>query len=380
MNLKGLGTIAIKLLTGDSGKFFTLIMGVGFAVFLMLQMTSVFFGVIAKSGSTIYDTGADMWVMDRSVDNSKDNIPLPDYVLDYARSLPGVLYAAPIYVGAGTVKLPNGRYQAVDIVGLDDVSLMGRPIMIKGNINDIYSSYAFIAIKDADLKKLGNVHIGSTFEINDHKGVIVGFGKNPMSGLFGNPTLYTTYTRATEDLPTTRFTISYVLLKIKSPKYIPEIKRDIAKIGYRALTSKEFTKVNAHFYMFKTGFGMNVFIMTLVSFIVGLSIAGQTFYTFVLENLEKFGALKAIGATRKELVFIIVIQAVLVGFVGYGVGVLLSSSMIALGHLKIPNYAAMLGYGNMLAALIMVIFITAFASFLGVRKVLKVEAFEVFRG
>ncbi len=380
MNFKGLTKIAIKLLTGDSGKFFTLVLGVGFAVFLMLQMTSVFFGVIAKSGSTIYDTGADMWIMDRSVDNSKDNIPLPDYVLDYARSLPGVLYAAPIYVGAGTVKLPNGKYQAVDIVGIDDVSLMGRPIMIKGNINDIYSSYAFIAIKDADLKKLGNVHIGSSFEINDHKGVIVGFGKNPMSGLFGNPTLYTTYTRATEDLPTTRFTISYVLLKIKSPKYIPEIKKAIAKIGYRALTSKEFTKVNSNFYMFKTGFGMNVLIMTLVSFIVGLSIAGQTFYTFVLENLEKFGALKAIGATRKELVFIIVIQAVMVGFIGYGVGVLLSSTMIALGHLKIPNYAAMLGYSNMLAAFIMVVFITAFASFLGVRKVLKVEAFEVFRG
>ncbi len=380
MNFRGLGTIGLKLLTGDSGKFFTLIMGVGFAVFLMLQMTSVFFGVIAKSGSTIYDTGADMWVMDRSVDNSKDNIPLPDYVLDYARSLPGVLYAAPIYVGGGTVKLPNGKYQAVDIVGLDDVSLMGRPIMVQGNINDIYSDYAFIAIQDADLKKLGNVHIGSTFEINDHKGVIAGLAKNPMSGLFGNPTLYTTYTRATEDLPTTRFTISYVLLKIKNPKYIPQIKKEIAKIGYRAMTSKEFTNVNAHFYMFKTGFGMNVMIMTLVSFIVGLSIAGQTFYTFVLENLEKFGALKAIGATRKELVYIIVLQAMTVGFIGYGVGVLLSSTMIAFGHFKIPNYAGMIGYGNMLAAFVMVVFITAFASFLGVRKVLKVEAFEVFRG
>lgn len=380
MNLKGLSNIAIKLLTGDPGKLFTLVMGVGFAVFLMLQMTSTFFGVIAKSGSTIYDTGADMWVMDRSVDNSKDNIPLPDYVLDYARSLPGVEYAAPIYVGGGTVKLPDGKYQAVDIVGLDDVSLMGRPIMIQGNINDIYSSYAFIAIKDADLRKLGNVKIGSTFEVNDHKGVIVGFAKNPMSGLFGNPTLYTTYTRATEDLPTTRFTMSYVLLKIKNKKYIPQIKKAISKLGYRAMTSQEFTKVNAHFYMFKTGFGMNVLIMTLVSFIVGLSIAGQTFYAFVLENLEKFGALKAIGATRKELIYIIVLQAISVGFIGYGIGVLLASLMIGLGHLRIPNFAAMLGYGNMLGALVMVITIVAFASFLGVRKVLSVEAFEVFRG
>ncbi len=100
----------------------------------------------------------------------------------------------------------------------------------------------------------------------------------------------------------------------------------------------------------------------------------------MLENLEKFGALKAIGATRKELVYIIIFQAVLVGFIGYGIGVLLASAMIGLGHLRIPNFAAMLGYGNMLGALAMVIIIVAFASFLGVRKVLRVEAFEVFRG
>ena len=43
-------------------------------------------------------------------------------------------------------------------------------------------------------------------------------------------------------------------------------------------------------------------LMTVISFIVGLSISGQTFYTFILENLEKFGALKAIGAKSHELV------------------------------------------------------------------------------
>ena len=41
--------------------------------------------------------------------------------------------------------------------------------------------------------------------------------------------------------------------------------------------------------------GTNILIMTVISFVVGLSISGQTFYTFILENLEKFGALKAIG-------------------------------------------------------------------------------------
>jgi hypothetical protein len=43
-------------------------------------------------------------------------------------------------------------------------------------------------------------------------------------------------------------------------------------------------------------------LMTIISFIVGLSISGQTFYTFILENLDKFGALKAIVAKGRELV------------------------------------------------------------------------------
>ena len=48
-------------------------------------------------------------------------------------------------------------------------------------------------------------------------------------------------------------------------------------------------KISA-FYIYQTGGGTNILIMTAISFIVGLSISGQTFYTFILENLERFGA------------------------------------------------------------------------------------------
>ena len=79
---------------------------------------------------------------------------------------------------------------------------------------------------------------------------------------------------------------------------------------------------NKNYYLYQTGLGTNVLIMTLISFIVGLSIAGQTFYTFVLENLEEFGALKAIGAKKNELIKMIFFQSAVVGFLGYGFGVL----------------------------------------------------------
>ena len=88
----------------------------------------------------------------------------------------------------------------------------------------------------------------------------------------------------------------------KSAGDIPAIKQQVAALGYLAVTKDEFIKETADYYHFQTGGGTNMLIMTVISFIVGLSISGQTFYTFILENLERFGALKAIGTKSRELV------------------------------------------------------------------------------
>lgn len=378
--MDGLLQIALKLLANDRGKFFTLIIGITFAVFLMMQMTSVFSGVMHRSAATIINVGSKMWVMDPSVNIQGDNIPMPSYVLDAVRSIQGVKYAVPLYSGGGLIKLSNGRYQSATIIGLDDATLFGRPKMIKGNIYGIYNNDSYIVIKDAQYPKLNNPEIGTTFEINDHRGVVVGIAKALVSGLFGTPTLYTTYSRATSSLPTTRFTISYILVEPKSKKDISHIKQEVAKVGYLALTQDEFIDKNTKYYLYKTGLGMNVLIMTLVSFIVGLSIAGQTFYTFVLENMEEFGALKAIGAKKIELIQMILFQSAVVGFLGYGFGVLLSSSLIALAKLRLPEYASLVTYQNLSISFVMVLIIIAFSSYLGIRKVIRIDPFDIFRG
>lgn len=378
--MKGLLKIALKLLANDRGKFFTLILGVTFAVFLMNQMTSMFAGIMRKSTANVINIGAKMWVMDPSVENDRSSIPLPDYVLDYVRSIKGVDIAVPIYFGSSLVKLPDGKYQAVNIIGLDDTTLFGRPPIIKGNLNKIYNSDAFIGVVDADYKKIGSPGIGTVLSINDHRAVIVALAKSASGGLFGTPTLYTTYTRATQDLPRTRYSMSYILLNPKSNADIPYIQQQVKKLGYKALTQKQFEKTIENFYKYKTGMGTNILIMTLISFIVGLSIAGQTFYAFVLENLEKFGALKAIGAKKYELMAMILFQASVTSFIGYGFGIMISSLMIAISKARIPNYAAIVTYQNMLIAFLMVVVIAGFSSYIGIRKVLKIEPFDVFRG
>ncbi len=121
-------------------------------------------------------------------------------------------------------------------------------------------------------------------------------------------------------------------------------------------------------------------LMTIISFIIGLSISGQTLYTFVIENLDKFGALKAIGARGRELISMILFQASFVALTGYGIGVGLCAMIIWLARLNIPDYAAIVTYPNMRLAFVMVVIIAAISSYIGVRKVLKIEPFDIFRG
>lgn len=378
--MKGILRLAYKLLVNDKSKFTALLLGITFAVFLIMFITSMFSGVLNHASSTIINIGASMWVMDPAVQTVSNSVGMPDYVLDAVRSIQGVKFAVPLYSGGALVKLPDGTYQSVTVIGLDDTSLFGRPALIEGNIEDIYAESGFVVVRDAEYAKLQNPHIGSEIELNDHRGVVVGLAKVTTSGLYGTPTLYTTYERAIQYVPNPRYTISYVLVEPKTPSDIPRIKREVEALGYNARTKEEFMKRTADFFIYQTGGGTNILIMTAISFIVGLSISGQTFYTFILENLERFGALKAIGAQSRVLVGMILFQATFTAFTGYGLGVGLCALLIWLAKLRLPSYAAMMTFGDLAVAFGMVVIIAATSSYVAVRKVLRIEPFDIFRG
>ena len=75
------------------------------------------------------------------------------------------------------------------------------------------------------------------------------------------------------------------------------------------------------YYLKYTGIPINVGITTLLGFLVGTAIAGQTFYNFTIENLRQFGTLKAMGLTNERVVGMILLQATVVGMLGYCLGV-----------------------------------------------------------
>ena len=51
-----------------------------------------------------------------------------------------------------------------------------------------------------------------------------------------------------------------------------------------------------------------------------------------------------------------------------------------IAKLRLPDYAAMIAWWNLGLAFVMVVIIAAISSYVGVRKVLRVEPFDIFRG
>ena len=115
--MAGISKLAYKLLVNDRAKFTALLVGITFAVFLMIQMLSLFAGILSRSSATVLNVGASMWVMDPAVQTVPSSIGMPDYVLDDVRSIDGVNYAVPSYSGGALVKLSDGTYQAVTVLG-----------------------------------------------------------------------------------------------------------------------------------------------------------------------------------------------------------------------------------------------------------------------
>jgi putative ABC transport system permease protein len=76
----------------------------------------------------------------------------------------------------------------------------------------------------------------------------------------------------------------------------------------------------------------------------------------------------------------ILFQATFTSLAGYGLGIGLCTLATTLAKMRLPDYASRITYGNLGLALLMVVIIAAMSSYIGVRKVLRIEPFDIFRG
>lgn len=320
--------IALKMLFGDRAKYLMLLCGLTFAMMLIVQQGSIFWGLMIWSQSGVSNLNVPIWVTDPGIAQVDEVKPIADTAVDRVRSVPGVEWAVPLYKGLLRARLSNGEYHQITLTGLESSTLIGRPAeVLEGRIEDLRQPDA-VVVDQWTVERMGGpevVKIGTIFELNDKLARVVAIAKTQKS--FTNiPVVYTTYERALRYVPRERRTLSYVLAKAKDGLPAEEVTARIqAETGLGAFTSEQFGWKTVRWVLKNTGIGVNFGTTILLGFIVGMAIAGQTFYLFTVENLRQFGALKAMGTSTATLARMILLQAYTVGLAGYGLGVGLAS-------------------------------------------------------
>ena len=383
-------SLALKMLFGDTAKYLMLVAGLFFATFLIVQQASVFCGLILWTTSTLKNVGAPIFVVEERVEQINEINPLRDTDVSRVRSVTAVRWAMPLYSGIQRVRLASGSFKTVQLLGIDAASLAGAPVrMLAGRLEDLRLPNT-VVIDELAVTRLTEdprhpIKVGDRFEINDIEARVVGICQ-AMRSFTGGPYLWTTYERALQYTPASRKMLSAVIAApihgLSPDQAAAEITR---QTGLRAFVNRDFGSNKNDFntstiwwYVKNTGIPISFGTTVVIGFIVGIAIACQTFYAFVLDNLKHLGALKAMGMTNLRLSVMLVIQSSTAGLIGFGIG-LLATAVFAKWAIESQQPPFFMPWQIPVAAFVVIQTICMLAAMLGIVRLSFYEPAMVFR-
>jgi putative ABC transport system permease protein len=339
-----------------------------------------------RTRSQISDVNdADIWVMDPATQYFDEVYSLKDSDVDRVRGVPGVRWAVRLFKGQPRAKGPDGRFRVAILLGLDDATLAGGPAKEKMLLGSVES----LRDPDAVIIDQAGYHfffpgqplaLGKTFEMNDRRAKVVGIA-DASAPFTTFPVFYSRYSEALNFVGRERKLLSFVLVKAPAGQNLSELSRRIqADTGLKAMTGDQFGWMTILYYIRNTGIPVNFGLTVAIALIVGTVVAGQTFYIFTIENLKQFGALKAIGTSNRRLVGMILLQAMVVGLIGYTIGMGMTAGFFSVTTHRDATRGIVLLWQVMAGSGAVVMFIVLIASLLSIRKVLVTEPAIVFRG
>lgn len=126
------------MLFGDTAKYLMLVAGLFFATFLIVQQSSVFCGLMRWTTATLKNVGAPIYVVEERVQQVNETNPMRDTDVARVRSVSAVRWAMPLYSGIQRVRMADGSFKTVQLIGIDAASLAGAPgRLVEGSLEDL---------------------------------------------------------------------------------------------------------------------------------------------------------------------------------------------------------------------------------------------------
>ncbi|HEV7767461.1 MAG TPA: FtsX-like permease family protein [Thermoanaerobaculia bacterium] len=365
--------VARRLLLRNRGGLIVTVSGIAATVALMLFLFAVHDG--AKDGSTRYVRTAkiDIWILQKNADNIlKSSSFVRTSLAEEISEIDGVAIASPLSRLITKATVRGRRTSTIFILAFDPLTKVGAPTTIAEGSADlkpgeIILDRAFVARYD--------LAIGDSLEIQGRTFRVAGIseGTNALLSQFGFARL-----DDAEEILGLAGISSFIALRLERPADSAEVARRIrAKFPDLAVhESADFIR----FHEEEADAGLLPVFATAAAFgaIVCAFIVALMLYTSVLHRREDYATLKALGASQRYLLRIVLGQALLVTALGCFFGGVIVAVLTPLLREVVPTIA--LRYPPWLLVIIpMTLSIGAIAAAAPLRLLRRIYPAEVFR-
>jgi len=147
--------------------------------------------------------------------------------------------------------------------------------------------------------------------------------------------------------------------------------------GLQVLTKDEFIEREEKYWAKRTPVGFIFNLGVLVGFIVGSVIVYQILYTDVTDHLAEYATLKAMGYSDKYLYGVVIREALLLSFLGFIPGLVLST-LLGIITRKMTLLPAYMTWERAVTVLLLTVFMCVASAALSLRKLRSADPADIF--
>jgi len=371
-------TLASRNLFHDRVRLIATVVGIVFSIVLVTVQLGVFVSFERMITMMIDHAQADFWIAPIETKSFEGSSLLAGRERFQALSINGVTEVIPVIVGYASWRKPNGGASTpVLLVGAPTASAGLQPWnVVEGSVDDLSKPDA-VAIDRSYFEQLGVAGIGGNAEISNQKARVVAITKGIRS-FTTTPQVFTSLDRARAYLGVPPNKANYFIVRISPNANAAAVRSRLAASlsDAEVLTSEEFRHRSRLFWLMDTGAGAALLGSAILGIIVGTIIVAQTLYSSTKDHIKEFATLRAIGSSRKYILKVILVQALLSAVIGFSI-----AAAIGLALVKATTDAALpivMTPELTLGLFVLTVAMCAIAAISAIRVVTRIEPAMVF--
>lgn len=357
-------------LLSDRRRVAVSLLGVGLAVALMLLIQGLWSGTLARITAYEDNVGAQLFVAEPGTRSFQSDVSaVPPQAEDEIRVVPGVGAAEGVSVRQLILEL-HGTKIPLTLIGSRPGGLGGPWALEAGRA---VSGDDQVVI-DAGLASSHGFRLGDRFDLLGAPLEVVGLVED--SRALGNGGYLFVSRDAAEGLLGAPGATSFVLVRTSSPFAVA---REIgARTGLDVLTAEEIARGSRELY--DDTLGSVIRVMLVIAFAAGTLIVALSVYSSLVDRLREYGIVKALGASQRRLLGIVLAQTGALALAGGVVGIGLFLVARAAVGAWLPEFHVALPGSVLLAASVVVGAMALVAAILPARRLGRLDPASVYRG